>query len=527
MALSADVETNQEHGFEHERVVVGASHRPGEGDPHGLENSRIAGSRLPLRTRAVLLTLIGLLSLAGYVAILQASNVSRPPGAYAAYVALFAGLFALYLLACYLVLGAGSALPVKPTLLLVGVVSVAARALLVPAPPTLSNDVYRYVWDGRVMAFGVSPYKYSPNAPQLAGLHSPGYDRDLWQYINRKNAITIYPAGAEMFYAGVYGIAPDSVTVMKGAMVVVDLASCAALALLLGLLRMPPARAIVYAWSPLPIIEFGSSGHVEALSVFWTLLALITGVLAIRRYGAGLQHRFTTLTLLASVCLGAAMLIKLIPALLLVGWFRRFGWRLAVMSAVVFGVVSIIFIEAWGGYVSPFLATYIGNEESNAPLYYILKYGVASPLGIPDGAVRLLLGGALVFSALYILALRERGEYDFIGKSFLLVATYLFLATSAHAWYATWLLLFVPLFLPPNGLPLLGLAEARSRGKWTWIGSRYSIAFAALAYTGLTFLGYVVFSLSVPTLPWPMVMLQFSLVAGSFFLCVPFLNRSI
>ena len=535
MALSADVETSQEH--KREDGASGTSQRPGEGDLDlgGAENSRSTQRRLSitLRARWVLLMLIGLLSLAGYFAVLQASNVSRPPGAYAAYVAIFAGLFALYLGACYLVLSAGSALPMKPALLLVGVVAVSARALLVPAPPTLSNDVYRYAWDGRIMASGTSPYRYSPDAPQLAGLRSLQYDRDLWQNINRKNAITIYPAGAELFYAGVYRLVPDSVTAMKAAVVAVDLGSCAVLALLLGLLGMPPSRAIVYAWSPLPIIEFGSSGHVEALSVFWTLLALTAGVLAIRRYGAGGQHRFGALTLLASVCFGAAMLVKLIPALLLAGWFSRFGWRLAAASVAIFSVVSLVFIGAYGGYFSPFLATYLGSEESNAPLYYILKYGIASPLGIPDGAVRLLLAGLLALFVLFILVRGEGSPYDFIGKSFLLVAAYLFLATSAHAWYATWLLLFVPLFLPPNGLPLLGLAEARgirNRGRWrrfgNRFGNRYGIAYAALAYTGLTFLGYVLFAVRVPILPWPMVILQFSLVAGLGILCVPFLNRS-
>lgn len=476
-------------------------------------------SRLPVKLAWLLLAATGLLSLGGYATLLKVSDVTGSPGAYAAYVALFAALFALYLLACYLLLSVGNSLGSRPVYALVGVIAVASRAILLPAPPTLSNDIYRYVWDGRVIVSGVSPYRYAPDAPQLEALRSPVYDRSIWQYINRKSAITIYPPGAEIFYALMHRIAPDSVLAMKSALVAIDLASCAMLALLLGLVGMLPTRAIVYAWSPLPIIEFGGSGHVEALSVFWTLAALLLGVLAVKHYG--LRHTWfvrgrgltgaTSASVVAALCLGAAILVKLIPVLLLAGWLRRFGWKVALLPVSLFGLVSAIFVQAYGGYISPFLVTYLGSEESNAPLYYTLRYGVAVPLGIPDGVVRLLLGGSLAIFALYLVVHRECRPYDFVGKCFLLVMAYLVLATSAHAWYSTWLLLFVPLFLPPDGLPLLGKG-----GEWDLSGRDrrrgHGVALAALAYTGVAFLGYLGFAWSTPASAWPVTTLEFSLL---------------
>ena len=128
---------------------------------------------------------------------------------------------------------------------------------------------------------------------------------------------------------------------------------------------------------------------------------------------------------------------------------------------------------------------------------------------MPDGVVRLLLGGALLLVAVYMAVRRESGPYDFIGKSFLLVGAYLALATSAHPWYATWLLLFVPLFLPPNGLPLLGRRTAVGNGQKAGsserlrIHSGYSLAIVAIAYTGLTFLGYLASALLGPYFPDP------------------------
>src|SRR5207245_4544690 len=127
------------------------------------------------------------------------------------------------------------------------------------------------------------------------------------------------------------------------------------------------------------------------------------------------------LTLAAGLCLAGAVLVKLIPALLTAGWFRRFGWRPAVVSLGVSAVVSVVFIQAWGGYTSPFLVTYLRDEESNAPLYFLATHLLALPLGIPDWVVRLALGGGLAAIALYLVVKRELGPYAFISKSFLLV----------------------------------------------------------------------------------------------------------
>src|SRR5512146_19254 len=64
------------------------------------------------------------------------------------------------------------------------------RLPLLLAPPYLSNDVYRYVWDGRVQAAGVNPYRYVPAAAALEALR----DDRIYPEINRRErAVTIYP----------------------------------------------------------------------------------------------------------------------------------------------------------------------------------------------------------------------------------------------------------------------------------------------------------------------------------------------
>src|SRR5512146_2483079 len=92
---------------------------------------------------------------------------------------------AVYFIAVYRVVCANDG-RLKPIL----VVAALLRLPLLLAPPYLSNDVYRYVWDGRVQAAGVNPYRYVPAAAALEALR----DDRIYPEINRRErAVTIYP----------------------------------------------------------------------------------------------------------------------------------------------------------------------------------------------------------------------------------------------------------------------------------------------------------------------------------------------
>ena len=79
--------------------------------------------------------------------------------------------------------------------------------ILLFSTPSLSDDMFRYVWDGRVQDAGISPYTYSPDAKELAELRDP----TIWRHINRKWAVTVYPPGAEMAWSLQWQLFPDSI----------------------------------------------------------------------------------------------------------------------------------------------------------------------------------------------------------------------------------------------------------------------------------------------------------------------------
>ena len=178
------------------------------------------------------------------------------------------------------------------------------RVMVVVFPPFLSNDLYRYIWDGWVQAAGINPYRYIPVDPHLAFLR----DTVVFPNINRADyAHTIYPPAAEMIFFAVTRIAAllaiPPVLAMKLAMVTFEGIGIWGMIRLLDLAGLPHARVLIYAWNPLPVWEFAGSGHVDAIGICFIALAMLAVCKSWHRWGAS--------------ALAAAVLTKFLPIVLL------------------------------------------------------------------------------------------------------------------------------------------------------------------------------------------------------------------
>src|SRR5215204_2955779 len=173
---------------------------------------------------------------------------------------------AVYLLAAWIVIRSRLS---TSTLLIVIVLAVIFRLSILFAPPYLSDDVYRYVWDGRVQAAGINPYRYIPAAPELAQLR----DDAIYPKINRRDwARTIYPPVAQVVFLLTTRIS-ESVVWMKATMLFFELVTIWAVAQLLSLRGRPRQLLLLYAWHPLAVWEFAGSGHVDAIAICFIALA--------------------------------------------------------------------------------------------------------------------------------------------------------------------------------------------------------------------------------------------------------------
>jgi alpha-1,6-mannosyltransferase len=217
------------------------------------------------------------------------------------------------------------------------------RALLLPFPPPLSSDLYRYVWAGRVQAAGINPYRYLPADPRLAFLR----DQRVFPHINRADsARTIYPPTAELVFGLSARFAPG-VAGMKLVMLGCDLITIFGLLRLLRLAERPAEQVLLYAWAPMPVWEFAGNGHVDALAAALVTLALLAGARA--RQG------------LAGALLAATTLVKYLPAVIALAFWRRGDLRLIAAFIATTGLLYAPYLGA-GTQVFGFLPGYVAEE---------------------------------------------------------------------------------------------------------------------------------------------------------------------
>jgi hypothetical protein len=259
----------------------------------------------------------------------------------------------------------------------------AGGAVLFPIPllvlaPQSSPDVYRYAWDARLTAHGLSPYLHGPSWSGYRALH----DVVLYPHVPWKDVPSIYPPGAQFFYWLVGLVAPGSIYGLKVEMALFHLLSGAVLALLLVRRGRDPRLAAIYLWAPLPIVEFALNGHVDAIAVTCILLALLLNTCAFR--GA---------RTLVGVALGVATLVKLYPLLLAVALIRRRDRAMPVALLVTILVGYARYLSE-GPQALGFLSTYLTEVYNNYGGALLLVRTIGFATGATPDLVR-LIGAAL------------------------------------------------------------------------------------------------------------------------------------
>jgi hypothetical protein len=309
---------------------------------------------------------------------------------------------------------------------LVAVLAAAAlmRLVVLLAPPYLSDDVNRYVWDGRVEAAGLNPYRYVPADPHLATLR----EETIFPNINRSDyAPTIYPPVAEyIFLLGTRG--RESLTAMKATLLVFELAGVVLLLRLLSDSGLPRERILIYAWHPLTLWEFAGSGHVDAAIVTFVALALW----ARRRDAAWLT----------GAALAAAALVKFFPAVVFPALYRRWDWKMPLSAATTVIIAYLPFIGA-GTAVLGFLPGYLREEGLQSGTGFFLWNLARSVAPLEHVGPALYL--ALAAAALLLLAVHSlfTSEGRYLASAMTLAVAAMVLLSPHYPWYFAWIVPFI------------------------------------------------------------------------------------
>ena len=352
---------------------------------------------------------------------------------------LWAGVLPAFLCwagAAYLVLRRGA--PSGRPHLILGAALV-FRLTLWWSPATLSDDVFRYVWDGRVQLAGINPYLYAPSAPQVAHLRDA-----LYPSVNHAAIPTIYPPLAQLFFRAICVLSATPAA-FKLALLLCDWGLCLLLAHSLVRRDQDPRRVVLYAWNPLPLVEVAGSGHIDALGV----LILFAALYALH------NQRWA-----AAVCaLAGAFLVKLIPLVLLPVFWRRphvawsnFRKRSALLLFPTLGLLAFWPFASAGEKLATGLLTYVQHWHFNAAAYSLFRFALEPWDSHAYAHARWLCTALFALVALGV-QIRYRDPYR---AAFATLGAYVLLSPTVHPWYLLWVLPFLAFFPSPAWMLLSG-----------------------------------------------------------------------
>jgi Glycosyltransferase family 87 len=295
-------------------------------------------------------------------------------------------------------------------------------------PGFLSDDIYRYGWDGLVQQAAINPYLYPPEAPELAFLR----DETLFPMVNRKWALTVYPPGAQLFFRLMAWLSPGDLPGMKAVILLADAGSIALLLLLLKHLGLQQSHVLFYAWHPLVVCELGLSGHLDGLMIPFVLLAF----LCMMRYRPWL----------VGASMAIATLIKLYPAILLPVLYRKRGWAMPLVFGVLVGLGYLLYLDA-GVQIIGYLPHYIAPDEfHNLSLRPILMWLVGRFTANPFPSVKWASAALLLLVMVQCVRQPHKSPPHAVKWGIGLIALYLTVVSpSVFQWYLLWLLALVTL----------------------------------------------------------------------------------
>jgi hypothetical protein len=311
------------------------------------------------------------------------------------------------------------------------------RLLWLPATPALSDDFYRFRWDGLLVSHGHNPFAETPQ--QL--LATPPADADalplpelrrLLPLLNSPAYFSVYPPVCQALYGAVAWAFPTSQTgflvVVRLALLLADAGAAALLLWLLPRAGWPARRALAYLLHPLVVVEVMGNVHMEGVVVCFLLL---TGALLVRRR-----------TRLAAGALALAVATKLLPLLALPLLARQLGWRQFYwFSGVLAGTLVLVFLPFLSCslllHIGLSLDLYFQSFEFNASIFYVLR-AVGQWLVGYDlvGGLGPLLGLGVAVLAFWLARRAGRPALAALPQWLLLTLSgYFALATIVHPWY--------------------------------------------------------------------------------------------
>lgn len=304
------------------------------------------------------------------------------------------------------------------------------RMLLLFSIPNLSDDVYRFIWDGRLTANGINPFSHLPSEiMQMPAIR--GISNELYLQLNSVDHYTIYPPvlqgvfwlGAKLFPVNVFG----TIIFFKCTILLFEVATSFLILQLLKKLSLPRHLSLLYILNPLVITELTGNVHFDGVMIFFVLFAFL--LLLKNNWQA------------SAIGLALGIATKLLPVLFLPLLVNKPGWKKGILYAVTTAVASVILFAVVFDidtiqHMLNSIDLFIRKFEFNASIYYVVRYFGTLIKGYNIIA---LAGPLLIMLSTFIILFisfkrNNSSQMLFTNGLFVITAWYLF-STTVHPWY--------------------------------------------------------------------------------------------
>jgi len=321
--------------------------------------------------------------------------------------------------------------------ILVFIFSGICRAILVFVEPTLSEDIIRYYWDGKLLVNGVNPYLFRSSAHELDWLRNAASGHHDFQ-----NTFTVYPPIAQLFFGFIYLISSDNFLGIKVTTASIDFINGVLITILFLRIynRLSLTSSIIYCWSPLLITEFSISGHVDSLTIFFLLVSFLFLH----------KHTFKSSTVLYALsCWTKFFPLFLFP--LIISYMKKEGENvkkiLLLFSSISIILLFPVFITSGFNLINQIL-WYHTHIVYNPSIFFFIKNFIWN-FQIGQQMILfmriLFLGVYIAIVTKYFYAKKQTDFSDLMFNCLYVLGLYFIFAAAVFQWYLSWIILFCAL----------------------------------------------------------------------------------
>lgn len=324
------------------------------------------------------------------------------------------------------------------------------RGVVVFSFPNLSDDIYRFLWDGHLINLGENPFSHPPQYYFENHLFLERLTPELFSKLNSPNYFSVYPTVCQAVFATATFLFPKSI---YGAAVVIKLFLFACEAGTIVLVKRITFRRfqtfgklsstsmispLIYALNPLIIIELIGNAHFEAAMIFFFILAVYLLHDNIPKVW-NFRNVFSSATVFS-----LSIVSKMLPLMFLPLLFKKLGWQRSFQFWIAVGILTLILLaplynSLFFNNISKSLALYFVNFEFNASLFYVLKnIGMrVYDYDMIHQITPFLTGLVVLFILKKSFLDRTTASIDtFFEDCLWVISLYFACATTVHPWYA-------------------------------------------------------------------------------------------